>query len=319
MNSRYTAQTQDINQPGTKIGLHAGSSYQVEDLVAGMLMNSGNDAASAVANAYGSWDQAVELMNSEAQRLGATHTHAITPNGLDKYDQVTTAEDLATFFRGILDIPTVAKILLTKQREMVSSDNRHTLLYNHNKMLQSGYKGHLGAKSGYTSMAGHTMVAADRRDGRTLIVAAMRTGMSMDSLSERLWEWGFANLDQMNPVGQLPPKVPLPDVQPQDAMGSADDAQDAGGQDVNRLRATSDDANALPAVPDTAAIAPNPVSNVASSDGSQPPIDLLVIAGLLATALAVVWQLRRKRVTDIRDDNVDLRDSQQADMRDSNH
>lgn len=311
MDSRYTAQMQDINQPGTKVGLHAGSSYQVEDLVAGMLMNSGNDAASALANAYGGWDQAVALMNSEAQRLGATHTHALTPNGLDKYEQVTTSEDLATFFRAVLEIPAVAKILLTKQREMVSSDNRHTELYSHNKMLQKNYPGHLGAKPGYTSMAGHTMVAATQRNGHTLIVAAMRTGMTMESLSERLFEWGFANVSKLNAVGQLPPKVSLPDVQPQDAVsdGHSDPASDGAS-----------DEKALPDVPVGAAVAPNPVSSPSNAvANSQPPLDLLVIFGLLATAGAVVWQLRRKRVTDIRDRDVDLREEPLSNIHDSNH
>ena len=65
LDSTYSATLQDVNQPGTRIGLRAGMSNKVSDLFAGMLMNSGNDAASAVANAAGGWDPALRLMNEE--------------------------------------------------------------------------------------------------------------------------------------------------------------------------------------------------------------------------------------------------------------
>lgn len=284
MDSHYTAQQRDVNQPGTKIGLHASSTYRVEDLVAGMLMNSGNDAASAVANAYGGWDQAIETMNAEAARLGATNTYALTPNGLDKYDQLSTAKDLAIIFRGVLDIPVVTKIMQSKQQKMTSTGNRRTTLYNHSRMAQNDYPGFLGAKSGYTSMAGHTMVAASKRNGHTLIVAAMRTGMSMDSLSTRVLDWGHANLNKLTPVGHLPDKQPLPEVEPIAA--------------VNDL--SSEVVEQVPAVT-TQSVA---VIEESSSFGSTAAIAL----GALVLAAAGLIGYRRRKITGRASEEVDLRE-----------
>ena len=229
--STFAATLQDVSQPGTRIGLYAGKSNKVHDLFAGMMMNSGNDAASALANAVGGWDRALGLMNEEAARLGATDTVAETPNGLDRHGQVTTAADLATIFRAAIKMPDLLKIMQTKTMSAQTVEGRRISLYNHNKMLQLNYPGHLGAKTGTTSMAGKTVVSAFKRDGRTLIVALMRYGGTMERASKLLYDWGFENADKVTPVEQLPTAGPRPQVQRRPALQVTQEGSPEGGQD----------------------------------------------------------------------------------------
>lgn len=273
MDSTYSATLQDVNQPGTRIGLRAGKANKIYDLFAGMMMNSGNDAGSAVANAVGGWDRALALMNEEAARLGATNTVARTPNGLDRSDQVTTAADLATIFRAALKMPELAKIMRTKTMPAQTIDGRKIPLYNHNKMLQLNYPGHLGAKTGTTSMAGKTVVSAFKRNGRTLIVALMRYGGTMERASKLLYDWGFANANKVTPVEQLPTAGPRPEVRRQPALRVDQDGKPEAGQD-----------GVLAAV-----------STPADSDGGSPSAAtvLLVLVAIGGGAYAVL-RLRRE-------------------------
>ncbi|NQU36115.1 MAG: D-alanyl-D-alanine carboxypeptidase [Actinobacteria bacterium] len=230
--STFAPTLQDINQPGTKIGLRAGTPFVVSDLFAGMIMNSGNDAASALANAYGGWDNTLAIMNSEAARLGATNTHAVTPNGLDKNDQVSTSTDLATIFRAAIDIPEIRKILATKEQWMESpTTGRKMKLYNRNAMLQWDYPGHIGAKTGYTSRAGNTLVAASERGGRTLVMAAMRTGMKMNTIAPRLFDWVASNDKDLVAIGTLPQSQPRTDLQAIPAIAMEQEGGPVPGQE----------------------------------------------------------------------------------------
>lgn len=230
--STFAPTLQDINQPGTKIGLRAGTPFVVSDIFAGMIMNSGNDAASALANAYGGWDNTLALMNSEAERLGATKTHAQSPNGLDKSDQLSTAADLATIFRAAIKIPEIRTILSTKEQWMESpTTGRKMKLYNHNAMLQWNYPGHIGAKTGYTSSAGNTLVAATKQGGRTLVMAAMRTGMKMNVIAPRLFDWVAENEKDLVPIGILPEPGPRTDVEAIPAIAMEQEGGPAPGQE----------------------------------------------------------------------------------------
>lgn len=282
LNSMYAATLQDVNQPGTRIGLRAGKENKVYDLFAGMMMNSGNDAASAVANAAGGWDPALELMNAEAKRVGAVNTVAETPNGLDRHGQLTTAADLAAIFRAALQVPELVKIMQTKQLSAKTTDGRTIPLYSHNKMLQLNYPGHLGAKTGTTSMAGKTVVSAFRRDGRTLIFAMMRYGGLMERVSKPVYDWGFANADRVNPVERLPEPGPAPDVTPVPAR-----SLDQVGNATNAVAAK---------VADTNSHSNQVTSATGGASGAGPWLVLIVLAGVGAVAVVAV-RARRSRVS----------------------
>ncbi len=278
--SLFAPTMQDIQQAGTKIGLRAGTEFRVDDLFAGMIMNSGNDAASALANAYGGWDNTLGLMNATAASLGATNTHALTPNGLDKYNQISTSRDLATIFRAAIKVPEIREILQTKQRWMESpTTGRKMKLYNHNAMLQWDYPGHIGAKTGFTSMAGNTLVAASKRDGRTLVMAAMRTGMKMNVIAPRLFDWVTDNDEDLVAIGNLPEPVSAPEPVAIPAIAMHQDGGPVPGQE-DLLQASG----AIPS--DTSAGQSSPTTSAATTV-------LVGIAIIAALVLAAIFWRRR--------------------------
>jgi len=213
--STYTATKQDVAMVGSRVGLAAGSSYSVEDLYRGMFLPSGNDAASALANAYGGWDRTLRVMNAEAKRLHANDTRVTNPSGLDEPDQYSSAFDLATIMRAALREPEFLRIASLRQSsfpgpEPKAGGNRGSYqIWSENRLLLNGYPGTLAGKTGFTSKAGRTFVAAVKRNGKTLIVALMRSAFSTERTAEALFEWGFANHDKVTPVGQLPEPDPV--------------------------------------------------------------------------------------------------------------
>lgn len=229
--STYYGTKQDEEAEGMKAGVKAGASYSVDDLYHGLLMPSGNDAASAIANANGGWDKTIAAMNAEAQRVGATSTVAKTPSGLDAPGQHSTARDLVTIFRNAMQVPSFLDTMSVKRYEFPGppvdtkdkdSDRavRGTYpIWTSNRLLLNDHEGSLGGKTGFTSQAGRTFVAATQRGGRTLVISLMRAARSTERLSEQLLTWGFANADKVTPVGSLPevaPRIPsqsLPAVQ----------------------------------------------------------------------------------------------------------
>jgi serine-type D-Ala-D-Ala carboxypeptidase (penicillin-binding protein 5/6) len=95
----YVGRAQDTRVDGTKVGIVAGLPYTVDQLFYGLFLASGNDAASALANAAGGWAPTVQGMNEVAVELQADDTHAMNPSGLDVKGQLTSAYDLALFAR----------------------------------------------------------------------------------------------------------------------------------------------------------------------------------------------------------------------------
>ncbi|MFA7265933.1 MAG: serine hydrolase [Candidatus Nanopelagicales bacterium] len=273
LDSQYRAQKQDVEAEGSKVGLKAGSSYAVSDLFNGMLMPSGNDAATAVANAYGGMESTTEAMNREAERLGANNTKAVNSSGLDEPGQVSTAYDLALIMRESLKDPTLQEIY--KQHHVDFPDKEPTepgaerksyRIWTENRFVLNYYEGALGGKTGFTSQAGRTFVGAMERDGKTLIVAIMRSAESTERAVNRLFEWGFANADKVSPVDQL--VEPLP------------------AEEVEARPAVNYDENGVPTGPQVA---------VGESLGSGPsgPVVLLILVGVAGLGV-LIWRRRRE-------------------------
>lgn len=216
---------------GMHVGVLAGSKYTVTQLLHGMLMRSGNDAAVALADAYG-YQRTLDAMNAEAQRVGATHTVAKSPNGLDQPGQVTTATDLAQIYRVAIQDPRLTQILTTREFEFpaqpptdpTQSATTFTI-YNHDTLLNENYPGFLGGKSGFTSQAGRTYVAGAERNGRRLVVALLGIGGGTTATARQVLDWSFANIDSLQPIGQLP-QVPIAEAITAEPAGSAADAAD---------------------------------------------------------------------------------------------
>jgi D-alanyl-D-alanine carboxypeptidase len=187
---------------GTRVGLVPGISYTVGELATAMLIASGNDAATALADAAGGVGPAVAAMNARARALGALDTHAGDPSGLDAPGETTSAFDLAVLGRAALTAPSVRPYLTLPHATMRGRDGKTFQIQNHNTLL-GAYPGTVGVKNGYTVAAQATYVGAARRDGRTLIVTLLRTRPAYQVDARALLDWGFANGNRIVPVGSL--------------------------------------------------------------------------------------------------------------------
>ena len=186
-----------------KVGLVKGRAYQVSDLFQALLLISANDAAIALAQATGSYDKGVAMMNAEAHRLQADDTVAKRPNGLNAKGQHTSAYDLALFARQALTMPEFMRIEATRTA-MFPLHRRHSIeLFNQNTML-STYRGDLGGKIGWTRASETTFIAWARRNGHTLIVTLMHcVPLTEMKVAAKLLNWGFAMDGKVTPVGTL--------------------------------------------------------------------------------------------------------------------
>jgi serine-type D-Ala-D-Ala carboxypeptidase (penicillin-binding protein 5/6) len=186
-----------VIEPGSSaVGLVPGGRYKVSTLWLGLLLNSGNDAANALARlggGKGGVAATVAAMNDEAKRLGAYQTHAVTPSGLDGPGQFTSAYDLALIARVCFDQPGFRQYALTRTARLPAQKSPKSAGFefqNENKLIFN-YKGALGGKTGFTQLARHSYVGAAQRGGRRLVATLL--GAEANPL--RGWQQGAALLD----------------------------------------------------------------------------------------------------------------------------
>lgn len=198
MGSTITVSPHALAQAPSKMGLKVGTVMDVDNALKMMLVKSANDIAMAVAESVGgSEPRFVSLMNAEARRLGMASTHYHNPNGLPDDQQITTARDLAVLARAILtDFPDEAEYF----RIPAIQFGKH-VLRSQNKLLER-YRSAIGMKTGFVCSSGFNIVAAARRNGRT-IIAVVLGGTSSDARNElaaRLLDRGFARLSVGKPA-----------------------------------------------------------------------------------------------------------------------
>lgn len=197
---------------GSSAGLVVGERLPLKELLYGLLLPSGDDAAVAIADGLaGSQDAFVTIMNIEAQRLHLFQTHFYNPSGLDTDQQLnpipvgqhyTTAYDLVRLARYALSIPLFAQIVSTRTY-MPAANTSHgvTLPWKNTNTLLTSFPGTVGIKTGWTAAAGGCLVFAARRHGHTLIGVVLHSqGASNTQLldeqaraadSAALLTWGF--------------------------------------------------------------------------------------------------------------------------------
>ena len=145
---------------GSSMYLRAGEKLTLEELLYGLLLCSGNDAALAVTECAGGLEPFVALMNEKAAALGMADTHFANPNGLDDEEHYSTARDMAQLARAAVNEPTLLRMASTRQAVIGGRT-----LTNHNKLL-GRMEGCLGLKTGYTKAAGRTLVSCAEKNGR---------------------------------------------------------------------------------------------------------------------------------------------------------
>jgi D-alanyl-D-alanine carboxypeptidase (penicillin-binding protein 5/6) len=175
LNDVVTVSANAAKQEGSSIYLRAGNKILMSDLLYGLMLNSGNDAAVAVAEHIGgSVPSFVALMNEKAAQIGANDTHFENPNGLNAPEHYTTAYDLALITSYALENPEFCKIVSTKTAS-ATLQNETSVLYfkNHNKLLNM-YPNAIGVKTGFTKTAGRCLVSAAEKDGMRLVCTTLK-------------------------------------------------------------------------------------------------------------------------------------------------
>jgi len=204
INKPVVGTADDASAEGTRVGVDAGGTYTVNQLLHGLLMHSGNDAAHALAAQIGGMDTALQKINVLAGKLGGRDTRVATPSGLDGPGMSTSAYDLGLFYRYAWQNPTFADIVATRAfdfpghpaRSDVPGDADHPgyQLENDNQLLFN-YPGALGGKTGYTDDAGQTFVGAANHDGRRLVAVLLhgtRQPIPPWQQAAHLLDYGFA-------------------------------------------------------------------------------------------------------------------------------
>lgn len=181
---------------GSRIYLAEGEKKPLKDLLYGIMLNSGNDAAIAIAEHIGgSVEHFAEMMNEKAKEWGATDTHFVNPNGLHDDAHYTTALDMALIAQEALKNPQFRQIVQTKELPWHGEDWQSKLI-NTNKLLWE-YDGMTGIKTGYTSEARQTFVGSAQR-GDTELIAVLLKADTRDQLwseAQALLDYGFANYE----------------------------------------------------------------------------------------------------------------------------
>lgn len=188
-------------------GVAPGVTYTARQLLEGLLLVSGNDAANTLARMLGGMDTAVAKMNVKAAQLGARDTNVVTPSGLDGPGMPfwTTPHDLAVIFRAAMADPVFAQIT-TMPTAVFPTRSGDAVLVNQDELLHR-YPGAIGGKTGFTDIARKTFVGAAARDGRRLVVVLMHGlvkegGPTYWDQAAGLLDWGFG-LDRNAGVGVL--------------------------------------------------------------------------------------------------------------------
>jgi len=260
----------DAEQEGSRVGVGPGGQYTVGQLLYGLLLSSGNDAAHALAVQLGGVAATVAAMNELADRAGALDTRVSTPSGLDAPGSSTSAYDLALLFRLAMREPVFAAIVRTTLTDFPGFGGKPGFKLSNDNRLLASYPGALGGKTGFTDDARHTYIGAAERNGRRLVVVMLRG----EQLPIRMWQQAASLLDYgfglpaTTSLGHLVESSPAP----------------APTSEVPQARA---------AVPGSV-----PASEPAADAGTpmRPVvIAVSVLAGLAAVLTLLVLRLRRRR------------------------
>jgi D-alanyl-D-alanine carboxypeptidase (penicillin-binding protein 5/6) len=185
---------EELRIDGSKAGIGPGGRYTVRQLMAALLLNSGNDAAQVLARAMGGTQATLAAMSDTAARLGAHDTRPGTPSGLDGPGMAMSAYDLAVLFRDALREPLVAQTIGLRTVPFPGYGDHPGFTLSTTEQLLRRYPGALGSKSGFTDAARHTLVGVAERGGRRLVVTLMRGEqhpVAMWQQAAALLDWGF--------------------------------------------------------------------------------------------------------------------------------
>jgi len=198
----------------SSMGLITGEQFTVAELLKGVLVQSGNDAATLIAEHVGGTVEGfVSMMNAKAAALDLLNTHYVNPHGLDAPGHYTSAADLVSLARYAMRNSLFRDIVGTFTAK-VRSDRYTHVLTSHNTLLKT-YPGAEGVKTGNTNHAGFSMVFAAKRNGVELIGAVMGAASEGDRARQVkvLFDWGFKHYKstQVTQAGGVLGRIPISD------------------------------------------------------------------------------------------------------------
>ncbi|MCM3734000.1 D-alanyl-D-alanine carboxypeptidase [Fictibacillus nanhaiensis] len=186
-----------VKADGTRVYLLEGEQVPLKNLVQGLMINSGNDAAIAIAE-YLAGDVAsfAEQMNDLAKKVGADNTHFVNPNGLFDVEHYTTAEDMAKITQYAMENEVFREIVSTKELPWVG-EGWETTLRNHHQLLWD-YPGTTGVKNGFVNESKHTLVTSVSRDNLDVIIVTLKAPSSRAAYWDTMaiGDYGFANFER---------------------------------------------------------------------------------------------------------------------------
>jgi len=190
--------TQKVKIPAEAVGVEGSSIYlspeepvTIEDLLYGLMLRSGNDAAVALSCIIGgTQENFIEQMNAKAKELGCKNTHFLNPSGLFDENHYTTVADMALIAQAAMKSETFKKIAGAETWQAHREPDKYNYFYNKNKVVHQ-YDGGNGIKIGYTKASGRTLVASAERDGQLLICVVMGAPDWFND-SYKLMDYGFS-------------------------------------------------------------------------------------------------------------------------------
>lgn len=189
---------------GKTINLKVNEQFTLADMIYGLLLESGNDVALALAQNYpGGYQAMVEAMNRKSAQFGMNNTRFVNVSGIDQAGHVSTAHDLAILAAEAMKNPQFREIVGTKEKEIMSIDGQgHYKLHNTNQLLGE-LEGVIGVKTGWTETAGESLVTYVDRSGKQIAIALLG---SQDRFGEtiQLVNWVYENHHWETPDIQTP-------------------------------------------------------------------------------------------------------------------
>lgn len=204
LNETVTVSAKAGGTGGSRLGLKRGDKASVRDLLYGLMLRSGNDAAVALAeHVGGSVKEFAELMNEKASELGLTNTHFVTPHGLDDANHYTTALELAKLTDYAMNNETFSKIVGTKSIT-IYINNQPRQINNTNELL-GVLNGVVGVKTGFTNNAGRCLVTETKRNNMDIITIVLGADTKKDRTKDsvNLIEYTYSKYKMYNLEEQI--------------------------------------------------------------------------------------------------------------------
>ncbi|MCL2559185.1 MAG: D-alanyl-D-alanine carboxypeptidase [Turicibacter sp.] len=199
--------SEDVHQVGSSLYLVDGDRMLLEDLLYGLMLRSGNDAAWAIARYVGGGDVAVfvALMNEKAAEIGMTNSLFQNPSGLDETTyNLSTARDMALLQRYAMNNPIFREITYESLYETTSEQGKRFVWKNKHRLLNGRYEHAISGKTGYTEQAKRTLVTSANNGEIELVAVTIKGGNDWNDHT-RMFEYGFKNFElrQVLEIGEL--------------------------------------------------------------------------------------------------------------------